>query len=92
MPYINYRFSNEDHMEFAVMPKGAGSENMSALAMLIPSQGLKGIKEFALNTVVNAGGKPVPPHDSGHGYWRFGRYIYEAYKRGIASPNKRSPF
>ena len=67
MPYINYQFSNEDHMEIAVMPKGAGSENMSALAMLIPSQGLKGIKEFALNTIVNAAGKPCPPTIVGMG-------------------------
>jgi fumarate hydratase subunit alpha len=61
MPYINYRFSAEDYMEIAVMPKGAGSENMSALAMLNPSQGLSGILEFVLNTVLNAGGKPCPP-------------------------------
>ncbi|MEE9151958.1 MAG: fumarate hydratase [Thermoplasmata archaeon] len=67
MPYINYRFSNEDHMEITVMPKGAGSENMSALAMLLPSLGLKGIKEFALNTIVNAGGKPCPPTIVGMG-------------------------
>jgi fumarate hydratase subunit alpha len=67
MPYINYRFSNEDHIEIAVMPKGAGSENMSALAMLIPSQGLKGIKDFALNTIINAGGKPCPPTIVGFG-------------------------
>jgi len=67
MPYINYRFSKEDHIEIAVMPKGAGSENMSALAMLIPSQGLKGIKDFALNTIVNAGGKPCPPTIVGMG-------------------------
>jgi fumarate hydratase subunit alpha len=61
MPYINYRFSDNDYMEIAVMPKGAGSENMSALAMLNPSQGLPGIKEFVLNTIINAGGKPCPP-------------------------------
>lgn len=61
MPYINYKSSDKEYMEITVMPKGAGSENMSALAMLTSSQGLKGIKEFALNTVVNAGGKPCPP-------------------------------
>jgi fumarate hydratase subunit alpha len=61
MPYINYKFSDNNFMEIAVMPKGAGSENMSALAMLNPSQGLTGIKEFALNTILNAGGKPCPP-------------------------------
>lgn len=67
MPYINYRFSDEDYLEIAVMPKGAGSENMSALAMLLPSQGLKGIKDFALKTIMNAGGKPCPPTIVGMG-------------------------
>jgi fumarate hydratase subunit alpha len=67
MPYINYRFLDEDYMEIAVMPKGAGSENMSALAMLNPSQGLSGVLEFVLNTVLNAGGKPCPPTIIGMG-------------------------
>ncbi|MFQ5909856.1 MAG: fumarate hydratase [Thermoplasmata archaeon] len=61
MPYINYRFSDNDYLEIGVMPKGAGSENMSRLAMLTPAKGLKGIKEFALETVLRAGGKPCPP-------------------------------
>jgi fumarate hydratase subunit alpha len=61
MPYINYKFSKDDYLEITVFPKGAGSENMSALAMLTPSQGIKGIKEFVLDTVVSAGGKPCPP-------------------------------
>jgi fumarate hydratase subunit alpha len=67
MPYINYRFSDENYMEIAVMPKGAGSENMSAIAMLNPSQGLSGVLEFVLNTVLNAGGKPCPPTIIGMG-------------------------
>ena len=61
MPYINYHFSDNDYLEIGVMPKGAGSENMSRLAMLTPAMGLKGIKEFALETMLNAGGKPCPP-------------------------------
>jgi len=61
MPYINYRHSNSDFLEISVLPKGAGSENMSALAMLTPAQGLKGIKRFVLDTVVKAGGNPCPP-------------------------------
>ena len=61
MPYINYKNSDNNYLEITVMPKGAGSENMSALGMLLPSQGVKGIKEFALQTLVNAGGKPCPP-------------------------------
>lgn len=61
MPYISYTCAYGDFIEITFMPKGAGSENMSALAMLNPSQGLDGIKRFVLDTVVNAGGKPCPP-------------------------------
>ena len=61
MPYINYAVSDADYIEMHVMPKGAGSENMSKLAMLNPSQGINGIKQFALDTLVSAGSKPCPP-------------------------------
>ena len=61
MPYINMEPSDEAYLELTVMPKGAGSENMSTMAMLTPSQGIKGIKRFALDTLVRAGGKPCPP-------------------------------
>jgi fumarate hydratase subunit alpha len=61
MPCIKYKSSGEDYIEIAFMPKGAGSENMSALAMLQPSQGVKGIKKFILDTVLSAGSKPCPP-------------------------------
>ncbi|MDI6708295.1 MAG: fumarate hydratase [Candidatus Thermoplasmatota archaeon] len=61
MPYINYRFSSDDFMEITAFPKGAGSENMSSLAMLTPAHGIKGIKEFILNTVLKAGSQPCPP-------------------------------
>ncbi len=61
MPYINYDFSEEDYIEISVMPKGAGSENMSTLRMLPPASGLKGIKEFVLDTIISASGKPCPP-------------------------------
>jgi len=42
-------------------PKGGGSENMSALKMLSPSEGREGIKRFVKETIVEAGGKPCPP-------------------------------
>ncbi len=61
MPYINIEPTAEPYLEMTVMPKGAGSENMSQMAMLTPSQGIKGIKQFALDTLVRAGGKPCPP-------------------------------
>ncbi|MEW5748175.1 MAG: fumarate hydratase [Candidatus Thermoplasmatota archaeon] len=61
MPYINWKVWDKDHIEITVMTKGAGSENMSQLAMLTPSAGLKGIKEFVLGTVLRAGSNPCPP-------------------------------
>jgi fumarate hydratase subunit alpha len=67
MPYINWKVADQDCIEITVMTKGAGSENMSQLAMLTPSAGLKGIKEFALNTVLRAGSNPCPPTVIGMG-------------------------
>ncbi|QUH27232.1 fumarate hydratase [Serpentinicella alkaliphila] len=41
--------------------KGFGSENMSAVKMLKPSDEVKGIKDFVIETIKNAGGNPCPP-------------------------------
>jgi fumarate hydratase subunit alpha len=61
MPLIHFEPAGHEHTDITLMMKGAGSENMSALRMLNPTQGVKGIKEFILDTVVAAGGKPCPP-------------------------------
>ena len=61
MPYVTYQFHDKEYIEIIAFPKGAGSENMSAMAMLTPAQGIIGIKEFVLNAVTEAGGKPCPP-------------------------------
>jgi fumarate hydratase subunit alpha len=50
-----------DRIKITVAPKGGGSENMSALAMLTPSAGVKGVKDFVLHTVEKAGSNPCPP-------------------------------
>jgi len=50
-----------NQLNIYVAPKGAGSENMSRLAMLSPSAGIEGVKRFVLETVQLAGGKPCPP-------------------------------
>lgn len=44
-----------------VAPKGAGSENMSRLAMLKPADGVQGVKDFVMETVAAAGANPCPP-------------------------------
>lgn len=50
-----------DKVKVTVAPKGGGSENMSALAMLKPADGITGIKEFVVDTVNKAGPNPCPP-------------------------------
>ena len=50
-----------DKIELTVAPKGFGSENMSRLAMLKPSDGIDGVKAFILKTVEEAGPNPCPP-------------------------------
>lgn len=50
-----------DRVWITVAPKGGGSENMSALKMLKPADGVAGIKSFVLDTVKSAGPNPCPP-------------------------------
>ncbi len=50
-----------DKLTITVAPKGFGSENMSKIAMLKPSDGLEGIKRFIIDSVKAAGGSPCPP-------------------------------
>lgn len=50
-----------EQVEIAVAPKGFGSENMSRLGMLTPSQGLEGVLDFVVETVRLAGANPCPP-------------------------------
>ena len=50
-----------EQVELEVMPKGFGSENMSALKLFAPSVGLVGIKRFILETIKNAGPNACPP-------------------------------
>lgn len=50
-----------DTLKITICPKGAGSENMSKVKMLNPSDGIEGIKKFVIDTVLEAGGRACPP-------------------------------
>lgn len=50
-----------NQIKITVAPKGGGSENMSLVKMLVPADGVEGIKELVLKTVFESGGKPCPP-------------------------------
>lgn len=58
---IHYSIVNGDRIKINFAPKGFGSENMSALKMLKPSDGVDGIIEFVVNTVKEASSNPCPP-------------------------------
>lgn len=58
---IHVKLVPGDKVKIHVAPKGAGSENMSLVKMLIPADGIEGIKKLVLDTVFNSGGKPCPP-------------------------------
>lgn len=58
---IHVKLVEGDTFKVDLAPKGGGSENMSLVKMLIPADGIPGIKKLVLDTVFNAGGKPCPP-------------------------------
>lgn len=58
---IHYEVVPGNQLTITVSPKGFGSENMSQLKMLKPSDGLEGVKNFILNVVKEAGSNPCPP-------------------------------
>lgn len=58
---IYYDIVPGDTVEIIVAPKGAGSENMSQIKMLKPSDGVQGLKDFVLQVVEEAGPNPCPP-------------------------------
>ena len=60
-PIIHLTQVPGDRIDVILAPKGGGSENMSALKMLKPSDGRAGVVDFVVNSVVNAGGNPCPP-------------------------------
>lgn len=62
IPIIHFDFAaDSDVLDILFMPKGSGSENMSFMKMLIPADGVAGIKRFVLQHVVGAGANPCPP-------------------------------
>lgn len=66
IPDIHWKFVPGNQLKITAAPKGAGSENMSSLRMFNPTE-TGNIKNFVLETVMNAGGMPCPPLTIGIG-------------------------
>ncbi len=58
---VHVELTGGDALKLTLAPKGGGSENMSRIAMLKPSQGRQGIIDFVVTTVREAGANPCPP-------------------------------
>ena len=81
-----------DRVTITVGPKGFGSENMSAIKMLKPSDGLEGVKKFVLDTVEAAGPNPCPPMVVGVGIGgTFEKAAYLAKKALMRPLDVRNP-
>ena len=89
--FLSLHFVPGDEVKITVAPKGAGSENMSRLAMLKPADGVEGVKNFILDTVRQAGSNPCPPIVLGVGIGgSFDKCAYLAKKallRPLDEPN-----
>jgi fumarate hydratase subunit alpha len=90
-PVIHFEECEQDELTITVVPKGAGSENMSRLVMLTPSAGWDGVKKEVLETVIKAGSNPCPPVVVGVGIGgNFERCAFMAKKallRSLGEPN-----
>lgn len=88
---IYYDIVPGDKVKITVAPKGFGSENMSKLAMLKPSDGLEGVKDFILKVVEEAGPNPCPPMVVGVGIGgTFDKAAYLAKKALLRPVNEEN--
>jgi fumarate hydratase subunit alpha len=82
-----------DKLKISFMPKGAGSENMSVIRMLRPTEGVEGIKSFVLECVEKAGANPCPPVVIGVGiggdFEKAALLAKKALLRPVGSPNAK---
>lgn len=89
---IYYDIVPGDNLKITVAPKGFGSENMSQIKMLKPSDGVEGVKDFIIKVVKEAGPNPCPPMIVGVGIGgTFEKAAYLSKKaliRPIDSKNK----
>ncbi|MGZ4410644.1 MAG: fumarate hydratase [Gaiellaceae bacterium] len=87
LPIVHWEFvADWDGLDVKCVPKGSGSENMSFLKMCIPADGVRGIKQFVLESIVGAGGKPCPPGIVGVGVGGSADYAMYLAKDAITRP------
>ena len=87
LPIVHWEFIPDwDGLDVKCVPKGSGCENMSFLKMCVPADGVKGVKQFVLESIVGAGGKPCPPGIVGVGIGGSADYAMHLAKEAIMRP------
>ncbi|HAN44054.1 MAG TPA: fumarate hydratase [Ruminococcaceae bacterium] len=89
---IHISITEGDSLKLTVAPKGAGSENMSAIKMLTPAADKKDVADFVVDTIIKAGSNPCPPIVVGVGIGgNFEKAAYLAKKALCRSTDMRNP-
>ncbi|MBQ2687767.1 MAG: fumarate hydratase [Clostridia bacterium] len=89
---IYYDIVEGDKVEITLAPKGFGSENMSRIKMLKPSDSVEGVIDFVVDTVMKAGSNPCPPIVVGVGIGgTFDKCAYLAKKALLREAQSENP-
>jgi len=87
LPIIYWDFVPDNNfLEILMIPKGSGSENMSAMKMFIPADGIAAVKKFVIDTVLQSGSNPCPPGVIGVGIGGTADLVSKLAKEAIARP------
>jgi fumarate hydratase subunit alpha len=93
-PVIHTRIVPGDQLKITVLPKGAGSENMSYLRMMTPAMGRQGVTDFVVKAVEDSGANPCPPVIVGVGIGGTADYALllakEALLRKVGEPSENA--
>ena len=93
LPVIYFDFTEDsEDLNILMIPKGSGSENMSKMQMFYPQHGIKAVKKFILDTVIESSANPCPPGIIGVGLGGTSDLVVKLAKDAIARPvGQRSP-
>lgn len=93
LPVIYWDFeADSDKLDILMVPKGSGSENMSKMFMFYPQHGIKAVKKFILDTVVESSANPCPPGVIGVGLGGTADLVMRLAKDAICRPvGERNP-
>lgn len=92
LPVVYFDFANDDTLDILMAPKGSGSENMSKMQMFYPAHGVKALKKFVLDAVIESGANPCPPGIIGVGIGGTADLVAKLAKDAILRPvGQRNP-